>query len=118
MDLKKFEDYKNDEKLNERYKPATEFVTINGFKIGKTNYVDEAFDSLVQILCDVNMVSEKDFTGYDNTRNYVEMFFDNNQEVLIDIDNFKDKRRQYCGEFLYDKYFNNEKTLNELKNNK
>jgi hypothetical protein len=59
------------------------------------------------LVCDVNGISEKAFKKLDDTKEYLEKFFDNNPEILLDIDKMNDKRYQYTGEFIYDKYFNN-----------
>ncbi|MCK9416143.1 hypothetical protein M0Q97_05745 [Candidatus Dojkabacteria bacterium] len=97
------------EYITERYKEPTEFKTNSfGFKYGVRNYVDDVFDHVLDIICDVNGISEKAFKKLDDTKKYLEKFFDNNPEMLLDIDKMNDKRYQYTGEFIYDKYFKSE----------
>ena len=95
--MKKFEEFI----IQEKYKNISDIFTIPTF-------VDRVFDQLVNIICDEHQISEKDFTNWDNTTKYVRGYFDNNKEILLDIDRFKDKRYQLCAEYLYDKHFNNE----------
>ena len=98
--------------ITEMYKKPTEFETNSfGFKIPKRTYVDDVFDHVLDIICQVNGISEKSFKQLDNTKNYLEKFFDNNPEVLVDIDANNDKRYQYTAELIYDKYFNNNKNI-------
>lgn len=93
------------EYINEWYKEP-EIKNIDDiFKQTKT-YVDDVFDHVLNIICDVNGISEKTFKKLDDTKEYLEKFFDNNPEILLDIDKMNDKRYQYTGEFIYDKYFN------------
>lgn len=100
------------ESINERYKEPKEYKTNSfGFKYGVKNYVDDVFDHLMNIICEINGISEKSFKQLDDTKAYLEKFFDNNQEILLDIDEMNDKRYQYTAEFLYDKYFNMKKKL-------
>lgn len=114
--VKKFEDFK----LNEAYKEPTEYTKNSfGFNVPVYTYVDNVFDHLVQIICDENQISEKDFTNWDNTRDYIELYFDNNQDVLLDIDQYKitNARYQLCAEHLYNKHFQNDNNILEnIKN--
>jgi len=99
--MKKFDEF-----INERYKEPTSYTKNEfGWDVADRTYVDDVFDHLLQIVCDVNHVSEKDFKGLDQTKDYVEKYFDNNQEILQIIDEYKDKRYQFCAEVLYDKLF-------------
>lgn len=79
-------------------------------------YHDIVFDCLVDIICCENNISEKDFNKYDQTVKYVRTFWDNNQDILLEIDEFSSNksRPQYCAEYLFNRYFTNENTL---KNN-
>lgn len=98
--------------ITEMYKKPTEFETNSfGFKIPKRTYVDDVFDHVLDIICQVNGIGEKSFRALDNTKNYLEKFFDNNPEILVDIDANSDKRWQYTAELIYDKYFNNNKNI-------
>lgn len=114
--IKKYSDYN----INESYKKPTEYEkNWAGFDVPVYTYVDKAFDHLVQIVCDVNQISEKDFTNWDNTRNYIELYFDNNQDVLLDIDQYQqtNARYQLCAEHLFNKHFqNDENILESIKN--
>ena len=99
--------------ITEMYKEPTEYLTNDfGWDVPVRNNVDDVFDHLDYIICQVNNISEKDFTNQDNIKKYIEQFFDNNPEVLLDIDRLKDKRYQYTAEYLYDKYF---KPKNEIE---
>ena len=92
--------------ITEMYKDPKEYITNDfGWDVPVRTYVDDVFDHLHFIMCDVNYISEKDFTNQDSTKKYIETFFDNNPEILLDIDRFEDKRHQYTAEYLYDKYF-------------
>ena len=98
--------------INEMYKEPKEFNRNSfGFDVPVRNYVDDVFDHLMNIICQVNGISEKSFKQLDDTKAYIEKFFDNNPEILLDIDENNDKRYQYTAEILYDKYFSNKKTL-------
>ena len=101
--MKRFTEY-----ITERYK-ETEKYTKNsfGWDVPDRTFVDDVFDQLVQIICDVNGISEKNFKDWDNTTKYVKGYFDNNQEILLDIDKFNGRRKEFCAEYLYDKHFNN-----------
>ena len=104
------------ESLNERYKEATNFkVNDYGWKVAERNFVDDVFDHIIYIVEQVNYISEKDFKTYDNIKKYMEMYFDNNPEILLEIDIFKneEKRKELAAEILYDKYFKNKIKLNE-----
>lgn len=110
--IKNFGEYN----INESYKKPTEYDTnLPGLNIPIYTYVDKVFDHLVQIVCDVNNVSEKDFTNWDNTKKYIEMYFDNNQEVLLDIDQYLSSkgRFQLCAEHLFNKHFQNDREVLE-----
>lgn len=100
------------ERLYERYKEPTKYeINSFGWKYGVRNYVDDVFDHLLDIIYDVNGISEKSFKKLDDTKKYLETYFDNNQEILLEIDKMNDKRFQYTAEFLYDKYFKNNNIL-------
>lgn len=115
--IKKFDEYS----INESYKKITNFNKNDfGFDVPVYTYVDKVFDHLVQIICDVHSISEKDFKNFDNNRNYIEMYFDNNPEILLDIDQYNQTkaRHQLCAEHLYNKYFqNNGNILESIKQN-
>lgn len=100
--MKKFNDF-----LNERYKEI-ETSNIDDIFNYENTFVDKVFDHLVQIVCDVNHISEKSFKEWDQTHDYIEMYFDNNQEILQEIDDFTGRRYQFCAEYLYEKHFNND----------
>lgn len=96
--------------INEFYEdPRTSYE----FNPIASTYHDNVFDYLVGIVCDVNGISEKDFKKYDQTRSYLEKYFDNNPEIIQVIDEYNDKRYQYTAEYLYDNYFRNEKVIEE-----
>jgi len=103
--MKKFNEF-----VNENYKETKNNID-DVFNVQST-FIDEVFDQLVQIVCDVNHISEKDFKNWDQTKGYVEKYFDNNPEILQIIDDFKGKRYQLCAEFLYEKLFGKDQELN------
>lgn len=104
---------KHIQNINERYK-ETPYLKPKEFVLYSVrNYVDDVFDHLMDIICNVNGISEKSFKQLDDTKKYIEGVFDNNQEILIDIDNMSNKRYQYTAEVIYDKYFNNKKEIAE-----
>lgn len=101
--MKKFNEF-----INESYKEPTTYTKNKfGFDVPDRTFVDDVFDQLVQIVCEVNGISEKSFHHWDETTEYIRKYFDNNPEILQDIDKFKDRRKQFCAEYLYDKNFNN-----------
>lgn len=108
----------NEHSINEAYKKATDYKVVNGFNVPVHTYVDHVFDHLVEIVCDVNDVSEKSFTDRTNTRNYIEMYFDNNQDVLLDIDTYSNIKGRYqlCAEHLFNKHFQNDSGILEKIN--
>lgn len=100
--MKKFNEF-----INENYKTVT---TINLFE--DNTYVDKVFDHLVGIVCDINHISEKSFKQWDQTKNYIEKYFDNNQELLQITDEFNGKfRYQFCAEYLYEKMFGKDSNI-------
>jgi hypothetical protein len=103
---------KHVKRINEMYKSPTEYETNSfGFKIPVRTYVDDVFDHLMNIICQVNGIGEKSFKKLDDTKAYIEQFFDNNPDVILDIDKLNDKRYQYTAEFIYDKYFSQKKEV-------
>jgi hypothetical protein len=104
--MKKFNDF-----VNENYK--TVVTTDNLFE--DNTYVDKVFDHLVGIVCDINHISEKSFKQWDQTRDYIEKYFDNNQELLQITDEFNGKfRYQFCAEYLYEKMFGKDPNITLL----
>ena len=100
--------------ITEMYKTPKEYTTNNfGWKVPVRTYVDDVFDHVLDIICQVNGISEKSFKQLDNTKAYLEKFFDNNPEILVDIDANNNKRYQYTAELIYDKYFNNKIEVKE-----
>jgi len=98
--------------ITEMYKKPTEYKTNSfGWKYPVRNNVDDVFDHVLDIICQVNGISEKSFKQLNDTKDYVEKFFDNNPEILVDIDANSDKRYQYTAELIYDKYFNNKNVI-------
>jgi len=96
--------------ITEMYKTPKDFVINSfGWNVPVRTYVDDVFDYLLDIICNVNHISEKSFKKYDETKDYVEKFFDNNPEILLDIDEYSTKRPQYTAEYIYDKYFSQNK---------
>jgi hypothetical protein len=96
-----------DEFVNERYK-ETEITSIEDVFNIESTFVDKVFDHLVQIVCDVHHISEKSFKQWDETTDYIRSYFDNNPDILQDIDKFKNRRYEFCAEYLFDKHFSNE----------
>lgn len=100
--MKNFGDF-----INEMYKePTTHLTNSYGWDVPERNFVDDVFDFLVNIVCEVNGISEKNFHQWDETTEYIRSYFDNNPDILMDIDEFNGKRAQYCAEYLFDKHFN------------
>ena len=100
--------------ITEMYKEPKEYVKNSfGFKVPVRTYVDDVFDHVLDIICQVNGISEKSFKQLDDTKDYIEKFFDNNPEILVDIDANSDKRYQYTAELIYDKYFNEKTEVEE-----
>lgn len=89
--------------MNEKYKDIKS-KNLEDFFNSEYTYVDSVFDKIVGIMCDVHGISEKDFKSYTNIKKYIEEYFDNNQEILLEIDSFNQskKRAEYCAEFLFD----------------
>ena len=89
--------------MNENYK-ETKLKNIEDIFNREYTYIDSVFDKIVGIMCDVHGIGEKDFKSYTNIKKYVEEYFDNNQEILLEIDRFNQskKRAEYCAEFLFD----------------
>lgn len=102
--VNRYEDFKT----NEMYNTSPEFLPQwSGLKIPKREYIDNVFDYIVDLLCEVNRISEKNFDGYDEMAKLVREFFDNSPEVIDIINNHEaDARHQYCGEYIYYTYFN------------
>lgn len=69
-------------------------------------YAELVLDHLIDILCQVNGISEKDFKKIDDTVNYAKSLMDNNEEIddiMKEFENDK-KRYQYCAERLFYKF--------------
>ena len=86
MKIKKFDDF-----LNEAF----------GSKI--TSYNKKVRGYIIDIICDVNYISEKDFKRYDIIKDRIEDTFLYNPEMDDSIRRYeKDKSRvQYCAEHIY-----------------
>lgn len=93
--MKKFSEF-----INESYNKEIDLF-------GESTFVDQVFDDLVGIVCDEKHISEKSFKEWDQTTDYIRQYFDNNSEILQEIDKFKDRRSRFCAEYLYDKHFSN-----------
>lgn len=117
--MKKIRKFNEFDFLYESYKEPKDYTKNSfGFDVPVYTYVDKVFDHLLQIICDENGIGEKDFTDFDNTKKYLELFFDNNPDILVDIDQYQQTngRYQLCAEHLYNKYFqNNENILENIK---
>lgn len=96
--------------ITEMYNKNPEYeVNSFGWKVPVRTYIDDVFDSVINIYCNVNHISEKSFKLVDEADLYIKSIF-NNTEILEDIENMKDKRREYTAEYIYDKYLNNKKS--------
>ena len=94
--------------ITEMYNKNPEYeINSFGWKLPVRNYVDDVFDHISYIYCNDNNISEKSFGQVDEADSYIKSIFDNNSEILEEIDNLKDKRKEYTAEFIYDKYFKN-----------
>jgi len=102
--IKRFDEFNS---LNESYKPKQYKDLADMMTNYQYNYVDKVFDNVVDIIINENAISEKDFKKYDDTKKYVEKYFDNNPEILLLIDKFNSekKRAEYCAEVIYDEHF-------------
>lgn len=109
------------EYITERYKEPTNYTKNSfGWDVPDRTFVDDVFDFLVNIVCDVNGISEKNFHHWDETTEYIRLYFDNNPEILQEIDDFQGMRAQFCAEYLYEKYFHTpeENQLTEKRKHK
>ena len=70
------------------------------------SYTELVLNHWVNILCEVNNISEKDFKNVDATINYVKTLTENNEEIDDIIAEFEpdNKRYQYCAERLNYKF--------------
>jgi hypothetical protein len=109
--IKKFQDF---EPLNERYKTPSK-LDLEGLLNLPYTYVDLVFDNLLNILMEEHQVSEKSFTQVDQIKNYLESYFDNQPEILTEIDTLKqeDYRSRYVAEKLYHDHFKMKNILND-----
>ena len=103
--INRYEDFK----INEMYNTAPEFLPQwSGLEIPVREYIDNVFDYIVGLLCEVNGISEKNFDGYDEMEGLVKEFFDNSPEIIDIVNSHEaDARHQYCGEYIYYTYFSN-----------
>jgi hypothetical protein len=106
---------KNLVSINEWYKTPQEYDLFNP---PTKTYVDRVFDDLMNIICEEKGISEKSFKAVDDTKAYLESYFDNNQDVLLECDSFSQarKRSQYCAEELYYQHFQNDKIIESIIN--
>lgn len=79
-------------------------VNSFGWKIPIRTYIDDVFDHITNIYCNEKHISEKSFNQLEEVDSYIRTIFDNNTEILEDIEKLKDKRIQYTAEYIYDKY--------------
>jgi len=100
------------QKLNEWYKFPENYDIFNP---PTQTYVDKVFDCLLYIILHEKGISEKAFKDIDNTKNYLESFFDNNKEIfpIMDAFNSEKSRPNFCAEHLYHEFFKN--SNNELE---
>jgi len=92
--------------ITEMYNKNPEYeINSFGWKFPVRNYVDDVFDHISHIYCNEKHISEKSFNQLDEAESYLKNMFDNNPEILEEINNLKDKRKEYTAEFVYDKYF-------------
>jgi hypothetical protein len=100
-------------KINEWYKNPEDYLfdTPTEIPVDYT-YVDEVFDVLVGIICNEKIV-RKGTEDAQNLERYVESYFDNNKEILSEIDKCSNdkKRAHHCAEELYYTIFRNENSL-------
>jgi hypothetical protein len=85
----------------------------------KYTYAERVLDRLVDISCDDNKISEKDFTRVDETIAYVNnLIKEKHEEIDTIIEEFEEKnsRINYCGETIYDKFFKNNKIEKDEQN--
>jgi len=78
-----------------------------GWKVPIRNYVDDVFDHIDYIYCNEHNISEKSFKQSDDAVLFIRNIFDNNPEIIKEINNLKDKRKEYTAEVIYDKYIKN-----------
>lgn len=100
-------------RINEWYKNPEDYLFDSPVEVPMDyTYLDDVFDRLVCIICEENAV-KKGTKEAQNIEDYVEGYFDNNDEILQEIDKAQQekKRPQFCAEELYFKHFKN-KELN------
>lgn len=103
--------------ITEMYKPATKYIKNDfGWDVPVRTFVDDVFDGIKHIISEVEHVSEKSFKQLDEIHKRTEEMFDNNSEILVDIDRLNDKRYQYVAEYIYDKYFITKKEVIDYEN--
>jgi len=98
-------------KVNEWYKNPEDYLFDSPIEIPVDyTFIDDVFDRLVSIIAEEKSI-KKGTKEYKDVEDYVEGYFDNNDEIIQKIDECKEdkKRAQYCAEELY---FNNFKNKN------
>jgi len=71
-------------------------------KINSYSYKVRGF--LIDVYCDENGISEKDFKKLDKIMSYIDKIIESNEFVKTTIDEFENKKRRerYCAEYIYD----------------
>lgn len=95
--------------INESFKDNTKGFSLKQLMEHKSSYKDNVRDSLYDIVCDEERISEKDFKKLDTLSERLEIFYDEHeQQILYLISDFeKNKyRSEYCAEKLYAELWN------------
>jgi hypothetical protein len=101
MKIKKFA------QLNESFKDDKTGMNLDQMMNFQSTYKGRVRDSLFNIICDEEGISEKDFTKLDYLIEYLEKYYEENKENVDEIISAYEKqglRVQYCAERLYSEY--------------
>lgn len=90
--------FKYDNFLNER------FLTYEDLGLKSPTYSDKVISNVIDIICDENGISEKNFSKLDKVRETVEKVFISNPEIQQKVDecNKNKNRIRYCAEYIYE----------------
>ena len=93
--------------INESFKDDKSGLSLPQLMNFESTYKGRVRNSLYEIVCQEERISEKDFRKLDYLMDYLEKYYEQNQENIDEIINYYEEhqlRTQYCAERLYSEY--------------
>lgn len=101
--------------LKEFFATGPEYKFFGNLTTKERTYKDKVMTQTLQILFDINGVSEKSFSSLDDGKKRFQAWVDDHADEFDSVINkFKDNRRvEFCAEYCYDKFFKNNNILSD-----